>query len=114
MEAKAIRPFIPSIDFEESKAFYKDLGFEITYDSSDLVILSVKGASFFLQKAYNKVWAENTMVQLVVDDLDAFYEVTAKLSGKYPNTKIKPIYTADYGRTFHVIDPAGVLWHMME
>lgn len=114
MEAKAIRPFIPSIDFEESKSFYKDLGFEITYDSSDLVILSVKGASFFLQRAYNKVWAENTMVQLVVDDLEAFYDVAFQLIDKYQGTKIKAIFKADYGRTFHLIDPAGVLWHLME
>lgn len=114
MEAKVIRPFIASLDFEVSKSFYKDLGFTITYDSKDLVILSVKGASFFLQKAYNKVWAENTMVQLVVDDLDEFYKVASSLIDKYPNTKIKDIFKADYGRTFHLIDPAGVLWHLME
>lgn len=114
MEAKAIRPFLPSIDFEVSKSFYKDLGFEITYDSSDLVIFSVKNASFFLQNAYVETWANNTMVQLVVDDLEGFYEVAVTLIDKYPGTKIKAIFKADYGRTFHLIGPAGVLWHIME
>ena len=33
---------------------------------------------------------------------------------KYENTKIKPIFLADYGRTFHLIGPAGELWHMMD
>ena len=114
MEAKALRPFIASKDFEISKSFYKDLGFEITYDSSDLVIFSMKGASFFLQNVYVQIWADNTMVQLVVDDLEGLYEIAEKLIDKYEGTKIKAIFKADYGRTFHLIDPAGVLWHMME
>ena len=114
MEARAIRPFIPSIDFEVSKSFYKDLGFTITYDSSDLVVLSATGASFFLQNAYNEVWAQNSMVQLFVDDLDAFYETAVQINVIYPNTKTKAIINADYGRTFNIIDPAGVCWHIME
>ena len=114
MKAKEIRPFIASKDFEISKSFYKDLGFEITYDSSDLVIMSMDETSFFLQAYYTKEWAENTMVQLTVDDLDGLYNIAVKLIDKYPGTKIKAIFKADYGRTFHLIDPAGVLWHMME
>jgi len=113
MEAKAIRPFIPSKDFEVSKAFYKDLGFEITYDSSDLVVLTNKDASFFLQKAFSQEWANNSMVQLFVDDLAAFFEIANLLNDKYKDAKIKPIIEADYGTTFQIIDPAGVCWHIM-
>lgn len=114
MEARAIRPFIPSKDFEVSKAFYKDLGFEITYDSSDLVVLSNKGISFFLQKAFNQEWANNSMVQLFVEDLESFYEAATLLGDKYKDAKIKPIIKADYGTTFQIIDPAGVCWHIMK
>ena len=53
-------------------------------------------------------------MQLHVEDLDALYEVAVKLIPKYEGTKIKPIFKAEYGRTFHLIGPAGELWHMTE
>ena len=114
MKATTIRPFIPSIDFETSKSFYQELGFEITYEEEKLIILSAGDASFFLQDAYLKPWAENTMIQLFVDDLEKLYETALTLSKKYDNILLKPIFTAHYGDTFHLIGPAGVLWHMMQ
>lgn len=114
MKAKKIRPFIPSIDFETSISFYKDLGFEITYEEDKLIVLTSGDISFFLQNYYQKEWANNTMIQLFVDDLDAFYDVAHKLEDKYKGVKTKPIFTAHYGKTFHLIGPAGELWHMME
>lgn len=114
MKKYKIRPFIASKDFEVSKSFYIDLGFEKSYDASDLVIFTLNDASFFLQNAYDKTWAENTMVQLVVDSLENFHDVAINLVDKYQNIKVNAIFKADYGRTFHIIDPAGVLWHIME
>lgn len=114
MRASQIRPFIPSKNFEISKSFYQDLGFKVTYEESKLIILSLGDVSFFLQDAYLKPWAENTMIQLFVDDLEELYKVAESLSVKYENIKLKPIFTAHYGKTFHLIGPAGVLWHMME
>jgi len=114
MNIKGLRTFLPSIDYSVSKQFYKDLGFSEMWGSEDLTIFGTKEHSFFLQNAYTKVWAENMMVQLFVDDLDGLYDVASKLISKYENTKIKPIFLADYGRTFHLIGPAGELWHMMD
>lgn len=114
MKAKKIRPFIPSIDFETSKSFYMDLGFETTYEEEKMVILTSGDVGFFLQDYYQKEWANNTMIQLFVSNLEAFYDVANSLKYKYKTMKIKPIFTAHYGKTFHLIGPAGELWHMME
>lgn len=114
MKANKIRPFIPSIDFKRSISFYKELGFEMTYEEEKLVIMANKDISFFIQDAYVKDWAENTMIQLFVDDLDKLYEKAFELSETYQEVRIKPIFQAHYGKTFHLIGPEGVLWHMMQ
>ena len=114
MKIKLLRTFVPSIDFETSIGFYKELGFEERWRNNDLCEFGTKEYNFFLQKGYNKDWAENMMLQLFVEDLDSLYQIAEPLIGKYDNTKIKPIFTADYGRTFHLIGPAGELWHMTE
>ena len=114
MKITNIRTFLPSKDFEVSKKFYVDMGFDVQWQSDDLVIYGTKERNFFLQKYYNEDWANNLMMQMHVDDLDALYAIVEPLITKYEGTKIKPIFTADYGRTFHLIDPAGVLWHMTE
>ena len=114
MKITNIRTFLPSKDFEVSKQFYLDMGFDIQWQSDDLVIYGTKERNFFLQKYNNEDWANNLMMQMHVDDLDALFAIVEPLIAKYKGTKIKPIFTADYGRTFHLIDPAGVLWHMTE
>lgn len=114
MNIHNIRTFVPSIDFEVSKQFYLDLGFEISWEGEDLIIFGTKTQNFFLQKAYVKEWAENCMMQMHVDNLEDLYDKALPLIDKYENTKINSIFTADYGRTFHLIGPAGELWHMTE
>jgi hypothetical protein len=114
MEIKSLRTFLPSIDFELSKSFYRELGFEVLWENEELCMFGTKEYNFFLQDYYNKDWAENLMMQLFVMDLSALYEVAEKVVSKYEGTKIRPIFEADYGRTFHVIGPAGELWHMTE
>lgn len=114
MNITNIRTFLPSIDFESSKQFYLDLGFTIQWEGEDLIIFGTKSYNFFLQKYYNKDWAENLMMQLHVTDIEEVYAVFEKVYKKYEGCKIKPIFTADYGRTFHLIGPAGELWHITE
>lgn len=114
MIIRNIRTFLPSKDFEVSKQFYLDLGFQILWQDEQLIIFGTSENNFFLQNGYNKDWAENMMVQLHVDDLEELYEIAVKLVDKYDGTKIKEIFTAHYGRTFHLIGPAGELWHMTE
>ena len=50
-----------------------------------------------------------------IEELKAEFTALEKsLIDKYENITIKDIFTADYGRTFHLIGPAGVLWHFTE
>lgn len=114
MNVRQLRTFLPSKDLETSKQFYIDLGFPLRWEGEGLLILGGDNYNFFLQKYYQKEWAENLMMQLHVDDLDALYKVCEEVLPKYEGTKLKPIFKADYGRTFHILDPAGVLWHMTE
>ncbi len=66
------RPFLPAKDFELSKAFYEALGFEKLLDG-EVAIFRMGSSGFILQRGYQKEWAENFMMQLMVDDLDAWW-----------------------------------------
>ena len=70
-DTEAARAFIPSMDFDSSKAFYEALGFEKLLDG-DVAIFGVGAGAFILQQYYyKKEWAENCMMQMMVDNLDA-------------------------------------------
>lgn len=64
------RPFVPATNLDAAKRFYSKLGFEKVLDS-DVAIFRVGGGSFILSSFDH---AENFMMQLVVDDLDAWWE----------------------------------------
>src|SRR5208337_3272478 len=66
------RPFMPAKDFDLSKHFYETLGFEKLLDG-DVAIFRAGSGGFILQRHYQKDWAENFMMQLMVDDLDAWW-----------------------------------------
>lgn len=65
------RPFVPARDFELSRRFYVQIGFQLLHDG-DVAIFGIGSSSFVLQNYYNKDWAENFMMQLMVDDVDAW------------------------------------------
>jgi hypothetical protein len=67
-----VRPFLPSQDFDLSKRFYEALGFVKILDG-DVAIFETGSSGFILQNYYKKEWAENFMMQLLVDDLDAWW-----------------------------------------
>ena len=67
------RPFLPARDFELSKRFYVTLGCEKRHHDNDGTIFAIGSGGFLLQNYYQKEWAENFMMQLVVDDLDAWW-----------------------------------------
>jgi hypothetical protein len=69
LNAKSIRPFIGAKDFNLSRGFYRDLGFEETVLSPDMSVFKIDGLAFYLQSGYVKDWIDNTMVFLEVDDV---------------------------------------------
>jgi len=70
--SESARPFLPTRDLDVSKRFYEALGFEKLLDSVDVAIFRAGSSSFLLQRRYQKEWAENCMMQLMVDDVDAW------------------------------------------
>lgn len=114
--AKSLRPFIGAKDFELSRSFYRDLGFEEVVLSHNMSVFKSGAQAFYLQDYYNKDWVDNTMVFMEVDDVNRFWEelVTLDLTSKYNNARIKPIVNLDWGRECFVHDPSGILWHFGE
>jgi catechol 2,3-dioxygenase-like lactoylglutathione lyase family enzyme len=110
------RPFLPAKDFELSKRFYEALGFEKLLDA-DVVIFRMGRGEFLLQSYYQKEWAENFMMQLMVDDLDAWWTQIQSLDlpGKFAVAPPKAPALQSWGlRVAYVTDPSGVLWHVAQ
>ena len=68
------RPFLPAKDFAVSKGFYEALGFTKVLDGQ-VAIVRMGTSSFILQDYFQKEWAANFMMQLMVDDLDAWRQL---------------------------------------
>jgi len=113
---ESIRPFLPAKDFDLSKRFYERLGFEKVLDG-DVAIFRVGSTSFILTRFYEPEHAGNFMMQLMVDDLDAWWahiqalELTKRFSVPAPKAPAKQSWGL---RIAYVVDPSGVLWHVAE
>lgn len=111
-----MRTFVPAQDFDLSKSFYEALGFEKVLDS-EVAIFNVGSGGFILQRYYQKDWAENFMMQLMVDDLDAWWDhiKSLDLPSNFGVKAPSPPAVQPWGlRIAYVVDPSGVLWHVAE
>ena len=111
---KSIRTFIGSKNIEESKNFYKDLGFIETALSENLSYFKIdKKLGFYLQKAFVKDWVDNSMLFLEVENLEAYFNTIQEknLTTKYTKVKLSKIVHNDWGKEFFLHDPSGILWH---
>jgi hypothetical protein len=68
-----VKAFVPSKDFALCKQFYQDLGFELAWSSDDLAYLRNGVSNFLLQKFYKKEHADNFMMHLLVEDVEAWW-----------------------------------------
>ena len=115
--AKSIRAFIGAINFEESRLFYTELGFEESIISTDLSYFRISSElGFYLQNAYVKEWVDNTMIFLEVNNVNEYFKELQNLGlhEKYKNVKLTPIKENDWGRECFMHDPSGILWHFGE
>jgi catechol 2,3-dioxygenase-like lactoylglutathione lyase family enzyme len=105
------RPFVPAKDLELSKRFYFALGFEKVLDS-DVVVFRI-GSSGFILSRFDE--AENFMMQLMVDDLDAWWAhiMGLELEREFGVPAPRAPETQPWGlRIAYLVDPSGVLWHV--
>ena len=110
---KSIRPFIGARDFNVSRQFYRDLGFEEKILGTAFSVFKKDGIAFYLQDAFVKDWVDNTMVFVEVADVDQFWTwlQLLDLPAKYPGVRLTPIRREDWGSECFVHDPSGILWH---
>lgn len=114
--AASLRPFIGARDFEVSRNFYRDLGFEEVVLSPGFSLFKINNLAFYLQDAYVKDWIDNTMLFLEVDDVDRYWNdlLALDLTKKYEGVKLTPIRVDYWGRECFLHDPSGILWHFGE
>ena len=115
-KALSIRPFIGAKDFEVSRNFYRDLGFEESVLFPDMSYFKTQGLGFYLQNADVKDWINNTMVFMEVENVDEYWNelLALDLTAKYKNVKLTPVRKYDWGSECFLHDPSGILWHFGE
>lgn len=112
-KVKSIRTFIGAKNYQISRNFYHDIGFQEVVLSPDMSYFSMEGLGFYLQNAYVKDWVNNSMIFMEVVDLQNFWShlVSLKLHAKYENVRLLPIRELDWGKECFLHDPSGILWH---
>lgn len=116
-QPKTIRTFIGARKFDESRTFYKELGFEEVILNKKLSLFKItEELGFYLQDYYVKKWVNNSMVFLEVDDIEKCAEelLSKGLHHKYKYVRFTEIKQFDWGRELFMHDPSGVLWHFGE
>ena len=116
MKFLSIQPFVPSgSNFEGSKQFFLELGFNICWDAGDYISFEKDGCRFILQNYNNKDFAENFMLTVAVTNADEFRkEVIDKQLPQKFGIRIGEVADMPYGREVNIIDLAGVCWHFVQ
>ena len=113
---ESARAFVPAKDYAVSKAFYEALGFPKLLDG-EVAIFAVGQGAFILQNFYEERHAGNFVMQLMVDDLDAWWahiealDLPSSFDVRPPRVPALQPWGLRVGYLF---DPAGVLWHISE
>ena len=109
-----IKAFVPSKDFELSKQFYKDIGFTMASDGGGVAYFHFDSVSFLLQDYCAKNFAENFMMHILVEDIEAWWRhINDSGVVKKYGVKLSEITVQPWGmKDFCLIDPAGVCWHI--
>ena len=116
MKFISLQPFVPSgSNFEGSKQFFQELGFNISWDAGDYIGFEKDGCKFILQRYDQKDFAENFMLTVAVDDVEVFRAgvIEKQLPEKF-GIRIGEVSNQPYGREVNIIDMAGVCWHFVQ
>ena len=112
-KAKSIRPFIGAKNYQLSRSFYRDLGFQEIVLFPNMCLFKTDEIGFYLQDAYVQDWIDNSMIFLEVDDVSRYWDelLALDLTTKYKGVRLTPIKVNDWGRECFLHDPSGILWH---
>ena len=104
-----LKAFVPAKDFALSRRFYSDLGFTEKWHNDQVAEFEAGGFRFLLQNYHAAGLAENFMMQLHVQDADAWWRriAEADLKGKYELHMAKPPALQPWGlRVLYISDLA--------
>lgn len=108
-----LKTFIPAKDYPLSQAFYTALGFKPAWQTDEMSYFSHgEHCAFLLQNFYVKEQAENCVMHMLVDDVEAWWAHVqqANLAERFSVRTIAPEDQPWGIREFIVFDPSGVLW----
>jgi len=112
---RAMRPAVPAKDYAESQRFYEAIGFEARALGPALTEMSLGAHSFLLQDFYVPQFANNFVMHMSVENVDAWWEHIEAL-GLEKSFKVRaPIAPRlePWGlRVTYLFDPSGVLWQI--
>jgi len=112
---RAMRPMVPAKDFDISKRFYIELGFQPRPLTDRLVEMHLGMVSFILQAFYVREWADNFVVHVTVSDVGLWWDHIASLGlpARY-GVKVQAPQSQGWAVVASVTDPSGVLWRFAE
>lgn len=111
MQVSDIRTFVPCKDFAQSQLFYQSLGFTLDTAGDDLCLAQMGDCYLFLQRYYLPEFAENMMLQIIVDDID---DAFAQIKRLPMPARYEPIKQEPWGKVIYLWGPAGELLHITE
>lgn len=108
--------FIPAQDFAASVRFYSEL-FAVNWQTDRLCQIQAGKSKFLIQDFYQADFANNSMYQLLVDDIDATWQQlqsSGVLARHGATVKARPPKQEAWGRVIYLWGPAGELWHLTQ
>ena len=112
-----LKTFLPAKDFEISRRFYHDLGFEEKWCNDEICEMEIGQYRFLLQNFHVPEFAQNFMMSLLVKDVDRWWShiLDLGLKEKYNLNLVRAPELQPWGlRVLYLSDPSGVLWHIAQ
>ena len=99
-------PFIPARDFAASVRFYEEL-FDVNWRTDALCQIQAGRSKFLIQDFYQADYANNSMYQLLVDDIDTTWQ-RLQASGvltRHADVRAQPPKQEAWGRVVYLWGP---------
>ena len=115
-EAKDVKVFVPTKNFQESLTYYLALGWKKHWSDEKLAELELGNTRIYLQAYYNKGWANNFMMYINVDSAQEWYEHIQQVLDQhsYKYARVKPPKEEPHAIVTYAWDPCGVLLHFAQ
>lgn len=109
-EIKSLRSFIGAKNFDVSRSFYSDLGFDEKVIMDNLSLFQSGEFAFYLSPSEVEDWINNTELFIVVNDVKQCFEQIKQLElkKKYAGVRIVPVKKKLWGEAGYILDPSGI------